>query len=502
MRRIGAALSALLVLASVVPVMADTNGEPMIVGFNCDMAFQYRQIGIGWEVEGEAIDLMRFMSLNGSSGVRVGVGTNATGSLSIDLAIKAIRWARESALMVDVFFYLSSIGADIGKQPAPIGWEDKSLTERAYLAGEHLKSCAATLVRENCTDHLYEVGNEIDYGLCGSFVSDPTRWPETEGNIAFLKSTVWQEEAIILKEAIAGLYDGDPDAKVVLHLAHWWNLTFCMEFFGFMESQGVPFDYVGLSYYPSSGIYDLGEFMMRGEADANRSAIEFQKTVMGLIEMRYEVVISEFAYPCTSDIPGMFSSFDKQLSNYPLDASGQAEFIEDTLLWLHDQRKVVAAFYFAPHFYETFLTDVWGAFALFDENGESRPGLFSIGKIARLQPELAAQLESRELIVQAWDAIESSESDGRTEGLLEARLDADEAWLAYSSGEFGNATRLAGDAIERARDSYDPALRRALQVIILLIVGGSVAASLVVLRRRIKRLVEAYLESIKAICHR
>jgi len=427
MRRIGAALSALLVLASVVPAMADTNGEPMIVGFDCDMAFQYRQIGIGWEVGGEGIDLMRFMSLNGSSGIRVGVGTNATGSLSIDLAIKAIRWARDSALMVDVFFYLSSIGADLGKQPAPIG------------------------------------------------------------NIEFLKSTVWKDEAIILKEAIAGLYEGDPEATVVLHLAHWWNLTFCREFYGFMESQGVPFDYVGLSYYPSSGIYDLGEFMMRGETDANRSAIEFRRTVAGLIGMQYEVVISEFAYPCTSDIPGMFSSFDKQLSNYTLDTSGQAKFIEDTLLWLHDQRKVVAAFYFAPHFYKTFLTDVWGAFALFDEKGESRPGLFSIGKLARLQPELAAQLEAREFIVLSWGAIKSSESSGRTEGLLEARLDADEAWQAYSSGEFVVAARLAREAGEKAQDVFNSTLRRVFLVTILIAGAIGVAAFLVALRRRMKK---------------
>jgi len=162
----------------------------------------------------------------------------------------------------------------------------------------------------------------------------------------------------------------------------------------------------------------------------------------------------------------------------------------------------VAAFYFAPHFYKTFLTDVWGAFALFDENGESRPGLFSIGKLAHLQPELAAQLESRELIVRAWDAIESSESGGRTEGLLEARLDADEAWRAYTSGEFGNATRLAGEAIERAQDAFDPALRRTLQVITLLILGVVVVAFLVVLRRRIKRVIDVYLGSIKAIRHR
>lgn len=478
------AFLALLSVSSVAPARSDFVREPMMVGFDCDMAYQYRQLGLTWQVGGTRVDLMRFMSLNGSSWVRIGVGTNATGSLSIDLALKSIRWARESALRVDIFFYLSSVGADLGKQPAPVGWANMTVEARASAAREHLRSCASALVRENCTDHLYEVGNEIDYGVCGSFVSDPGRWPEIPENIEFLKSTVWQDEALILREAIAGLREADPGAKVVLHLAHWWNLTFCLEFYAFMRSQSVPFDYVGLSYYPSSGIYDLGAYMVERRADADKSALEFNRTVRGLIAHDHRVLICEFAYPCSSEIPGMFGSFDKQLSGYPLDVDGQARFIEDTYLWLYDRGHVVGAFYFAPHFYRTALTDVWTAFALFDENGEARPGLYSIGELAALESELGAQREARESMLLAWDAIESSESSGKTEGLQEARRKAEEAWNSYISGMFGRATVLANEAAEKAKTAANPVLRAVFLAIILAIVAAGITAVAVFVTRR------------------
>ena len=460
-------LLALLTLSELSSLKSDFVREPMMVGFDCNLAYEYRQFGKAWKVGGRPIDLMRFMSLNGSSWIRVGITTNATGTLSLDVALKSIEWARESAIMIDVFFYLSSVSADLGKQPAPIGWEGKTVGERASLAREHLKYCVETLIREDATDHFYEVGNEIDYGICGSFLSDQTKWPETPDNIEFLKSTVWSEEALILGEAIAGLKEADPNAEVTLHLSHWWNLTFCLEFFDFMRSKGVAFDHAGMSYYPSSGIYDLGEFLGPGrETDADRSATEFRRTVTGLIQQGYSVIVCEFAYPCTQDIPGPFAFFDKQLSAYPLDPDGQARFIADTLLWLYDQQSVVGAFYFAPHFYETSLSDVWGAFALFDENGEARPGAYSIGRFVLLESELVAQLDARDSLTSAWDAIELAEMSGRTEGLSEAKQKAEEAWVWYLSGMFGRATRLASEASEMAEVATNPTIRGIFIVVV------------------------------------
>jgi len=441
--------------------------QPIMLGFTCTLAQDYRRLGFSWKVRGETVDLMRFMSLNGSSWARFGITNNETGSSSLNTALQTIQWARDSALMVDVFFYLSSVAADLGKQPAPVGWEGKSVAERASLAREYIRSSVATLLSENATDHFYEVGNENDYGICGSFVSDQSKWPETQANIEFLKAGVWAEEALILRGAIAGLREADPNATVVLHLSHWWNLTFCSEFFDFMRSNGVAFDVAGISYYPSSGIYDLGEFLGLGQkTDADASVTMFKRTVTGLADLGYRVMVCEFGYPCTPSIPGLFSYFDKQVSGYPLSPDGQARFVEDTLAWLCAQRNVVGALYFAPHFYQTYLTNVWGAFAWFDENGEARPAAFSIGKIVSSHPELMAQRDAREAILDAWDSIDAAQSAGRTDGLSDARLKADEAWASYLAGMFGSATASAGEATEAASSATNPTVRMIFMVIV------------------------------------
>jgi len=442
----------------------------MMLGFTCTLAQDYRQLGFSWKVGGETVDLMRFMSLNGSSWVRFGITMNETASSSMDMALQTISWARDSALMVDVFFYLSDVAADLGKQPAPAGWEGKSVAERASLAREYLRSSVMRLLSENATDHFYEVGNENDYGICGSFVSDQSKWPETQANIEFLKAGVWADEALILREAIAGLREADPNATVALHLSHWWNLTFCSEFFGFMRSSGVAFDIAGISYYPSSGIYDLGDFLGPGhETNADASVAMFKRTVTGLSDLGYRIMVCEFGYPCTPSIPGLFSYFDKQVSDYPLSPDGQARFVEDTLAWLCAQRNVVGALYFAPHFYQTYLTDVWGAFAWFDENGEARPAAFSFGRVVSLQSELMAQRDAREAIVRAWDAIDVAQSAGRTDGLSDAKLKANEAWTLYLAGTFGNATVSADGATEAANSATNPTIR-----MIFIVLAGAI----------------------------
>jgi len=461
MRRSLTFLASFLFLAlSLGTVRPDFIREPMIIGFDTNAAYEYRQLGKYWNSEGRPVDLMKFMSFHGLSWVRLCITTNVTGSMSLAQALQTIRWAREGALMTYISFYLSSTFADFGKQPAPIGWEGKTAQERAVLAGEHTRSVVTSLLLENASDHLYEVGNEVDYGVCGSFVSDPGRWAETSENIEFLKSGVWEEEAIILKGAIEGVKSADPQAKIVVHLAHWWSLEFCEEFFKFMRDRGVMFDYVGLSYYPSSGIYYIDPTLgPEWHRDADNSSQAFRRTVMGLISHGYEVVMCEFAYPCTPYITGPFSSFNKELSGYPLTPEGQRKFIVDTLDWLYDQQRVLGAFYYAPAFYKTSLADVWGAFALFDERGDVRPGAFAVANFTGTKSELIAQTDARVALMEAWDAIDIARSEGRTEGLSEANQKVEEAWSSYLSGMFGKATRLSLEAEADAIAAKNPLIR-------------------------------------------
>jgi hypothetical protein len=185
----------------------------------------------------------------------------------------------------------------------------------------------------------------------------------------------------------------------------------------------------------------------------------FKTTVAGLADNGYRVMVCEFAYPCTPSIPGPFSHFDKQLSGYPFSPDGQAKFIEDTLLWLYSQQNVVGALYFAPQFYETYLTNVWGAFAWFDDSGEARPAAFSIGEVVSLQSGLVVQRDARAAIITAWDAIDKAQSGLRTDGLQTAQSKVQQAWSSYRAGVFAAATQLANEAADAASVATNPTIR-------------------------------------------
>jgi hypothetical protein len=165
------------------------------------------------------------------------------------------------------------------------------------------------------------------------------------------------------------------------------------------------------------------------------------------------------------------------MTDYPLSPNGQAKFVEDTFLWLYSQQNVVGALYFAPQFYETYLTNVWGAFAWFDENGEARPAAFSIGEVVSQQSGLVAQRDARVAIITAWDAIDKAQSDLRTDGLQTAQSKIQQAWSSYRAGVFAVATQLANEAADAASGATNPTIRT---IFTILAVGAGIAALLVI----------------------
>ena len=80
--------------------------------------------------------------------------------------------------------------------------------------------------------------------------------------------------------------EADPEAKFLLHIAHWWDAEFCIAFFHFMLDQQVQVDFAGLSYFPSSNIgssLTLDQF--RATLDRITAAID------------RPIIIAETAYP-------------------------------------------------------------------------------------------------------------------------------------------------------------------------------------------------------------
>ncbi len=94
----------------------------------------------------------------------------------------------------------------------------------------------------------FEIGNEIDFGICGEFEQE---WPRRV-ILEFMRTQVWPRMVPILKAAQSGVLKSQPKAKFILHLAQWNNVDYCIAFWHAMLAAEVHFDYPGLSYFPSS----------------------------------------------------------------------------------------------------------------------------------------------------------------------------------------------------------------------------------------------------------
>ena len=94
----------------------------------------------------------------------------------------------------------------------------------------------------------FEIGNEIDFGICGEFEEE---WPRRV-SLEFMRKKVWPRMVPIVKAAEAGVLKAQPKAKFILHLSQWNNVNYCIAFWQAMSRPESNSTYPGLSYFPSS----------------------------------------------------------------------------------------------------------------------------------------------------------------------------------------------------------------------------------------------------------
>ena len=332
------------------------------VGVDANFVPQGEQPGRGFWIGEQPVDPLELFAANGADGFRVRLWVGEEGESRLGYATDLARRAQEAGLQPYLVIFLSEDWADVNKQPAPAAWADRPLDERADAIREYARETAQHFLDQSIALDFYEIGNEIDYGICGVFadVTEPR-------DAASLRATIWPDEARLIQAAIEGVREADPEARFLLHIATSWNPDFTVAFFRAMTDLGVEYDYVGLSYYPS--------------AFGTVTAIRFCDTLDRLsAEIAKPIVIAETAYPAELPTGGMFGDWRRALPGYPLTREGQAWWLADLLTGMRARGDVLGVYYFGPSFW--FSGELWAPFALFDGEGGVRPAVasFDIGE--------------------------------------------------------------------------------------------------------------------------
>lgn len=335
---------------------AEGGKHPGVVfsGVDANYSLGMERDGQQWLWSGTTGDLFQGMASRGVRGLRIRLWTSDEGVNGKTYATEVVKRGLAAGLEPYLVIFLSEDWADLMKQPAPAIWKDLEIPARAEAITTYSREIVRHFRQEGLRSHLYEIGNEIDYGICGVYPGKNTRkTPES------LSRKHWPEAAELIKASQKGVREADPEAKFLLHIAHWWDESFCIEFFRFMLGQGVQMDFAGLSYFPSSNIGGSLEMEQFGQVVTRLHA------ATGL-----RVIVPETAYPSTEAFTGQFSRWKKDAPGYPLTPEGQYRWLADFLAFAAHHPSIAAVYYWSP---EWCGEGMWKAFALFDSQGLAKP---------------------------------------------------------------------------------------------------------------------------------
>lgn len=335
--------------------------DPPVVGidsnYTLDMAARKRT----WSDRTGLVDPVELLAKNGCRGARIRLWVGDEGMNKLNYATDTARKAQQAGLKPYLVLFLSDDWADFVKQPVPAVWKDLPLDRKAAAVEAYAESVVRHMAKAGIKIDTFEIGNEIDFGICGEFEEE---WPRRV-SLEYMRTRIWPRMAPILKAAQEGVLKAQPKAKFIIHLTQWNNVDYCIPFWQAMLAADVRVDLPGLSYFPTSS------------KNAPERSFDFLRAQVAKIvdALHKPVLICETGYPSTANFAGQFAEWKNAMEGYPLSEEGQARWIADFIAVVRrDPRLFAGVYYWSPEWYDGGL---WDAFALFDGKGVARPGVRS-----------------------------------------------------------------------------------------------------------------------------
>jgi arabinogalactan endo-1,4-beta-galactosidase len=131
-------------------------------------------------------------------------------------------------------FHYSDYWADPQQQNKPLAWANEDFPSLTKSLHDYTVSVMTALKNQGTTPDMVQVGNEINHGM---------DWPD--GEINNLDSL-----ARLIYAGVTGVREVSPSTIIMLHIALGGQNDEARFFVDNMLARKVPFDVIGLSYYP------------------------------------------------------------------------------------------------------------------------------------------------------------------------------------------------------------------------------------------------------------
>ncbi|MBO0818049.1 MAG: glycosyl hydrolase 53 family protein, partial [Actinobacteria bacterium] len=280
-----------------------------------DLSFTPQELAAGasFTDRGRPGSPVTILRANGASFVRMRLWVNPPpgySNLASDLSLARAVSAAGMKIYLDIMY--SDFWADPQHQDIPAAWQGQDLSQLAVTVRSYSQQVISAFANQGTPVDLVSIGNEIRNGML---------WPA--GQVDPSTGAGYDNLATLLKAGVAGVRAGNPPGhrlQVMMHYDQGGDNKLSQAFFRALTSRGVPFDVIGLSYYP---FFHGTISQLRANLDA--LAGQFRKPI----------VIAETQYPWTlanGDSTGNFVWQPSQVSaGYPASPGGQLSFVSDEL---------------------------------------------------------------------------------------------------------------------------------------------------------------------------
>ena len=220
-----------------------------LAGADISALARIEQAGGVFRDSGRAGDAIAILHAAGVKAFRLRLFVNPNDSdvvvndLPYTVALATRIKAAGARLVLDIHY--SDTWADPGHQATPAAWASLPLDSLEQRVESYTDSVVATLKAAGALPAIVQVGNEIDAGML---------WPLGQLYVQGADTAVaWNQFTALLKAGIRGVRDalGPADTvRVLVHYSQGGDAAGTQWFFDHMAAYGVPYDVIGLSYYP------------------------------------------------------------------------------------------------------------------------------------------------------------------------------------------------------------------------------------------------------------
>ena len=346
-------LSAGLACAAEKKTPARAGERPLfLTGGDISALPKLESLGAVYKDGGQAGDALAIMRKHGSNCFRVRLFVNPTMKevvvQDLPFAIKLGGRIKASGASLLLDLHYSDTWADPQKQTKPAAWTNLTFSALEKQVESYTADVLAAFKAARCLPDIVQVGNEITPGML---------WPDGKLDGT---DTGWDRFAALLKAGARGVRKplaASDRVQIMLHVDCGGSAERTRRFFDHVRDRQVPFDLIGLSYYPwwHGGMDKLRE-------NLNQAAQRYGKPV----------VVVETAYPWRPHD-------EKKNMNWPMTPQGQEQFVRE----LAETVKAVpggmgrGVIWWYPESVRTKGLYVWknGDVALFDADGNALPAL-------------------------------------------------------------------------------------------------------------------------------